>query len=153
MNKIIDKTQVNIPFAMLYESHLDMFLKHGLNPEIGLDCKALERFSVSDFKVIAARLHEGGLTITVHAPFLDLSPGSPDPAIRALTRNRFEQVLELVPLLRPRSVVCHAAYDWKRYAYLREQWVENSLDTWSWLGRRVKDEGAQLMLENVYERV
>jgi len=152
MNELIRKTQVNIPFTMLYESHLEMFLKHGLNPEIGLDCTALERFSISDFETIAARLHERGLTITLHAPFLDLSPGSPDPAVWALTRSRFEQVLRVVPLFKPRSVVCHAAYDWKRYSYLRELWLENSINTWSWLGQRIRDEGAVLMLENVYER-
>ncbi|MFH1990849.1 MAG: sugar phosphate isomerase/epimerase family protein [Pseudomonadota bacterium] len=152
MNRLIAKTQVNVPFSMLYETHLDRFLKNGLNPEIGLDCNALERFSLSDFRAVAVRLQQGGLAITLHAPFMDLSPGSPDPAIRALTRRRFEQVLELVPLFKPKSVVCHAAYDWKRYSHLKDQWFKNSLETWSWLGKRIQGEGGVLMLENVYER-
>lgn len=152
MHRLIAKTQVNVPFTMLYETHLDLFLKNGLNPEIGLDCNSLERFRISDFSAIAARLQQRGLTITLHAPFMDLSPGSPDPAIRALTRRRFEQVLELVPLFRPKSVVCHAAYDWKRYSHLKDQWVKNSLEIWSWFSKRIGDQGGVLMLENVYER-
>lgn len=151
MSKLIEITQVNIPFTMLYESYLDMFLTNGLNPEIGLDCTALENFSFSQFSDIADRLHQRGLSITLHAPFIDLSPGSPDPAVRALTRRRFEQMLELIPLFKPKTVVCHAAYDWKRYGAFRDQWIENSLQTWLWLSKRVRDEGAVLMLENVYE--
>lgn len=151
MSKLIEITQVNIPFTMLYESYLDMFLTNGLNPEIGLDCTALENFSFSQFSNIADRLHQRGLSITLHAPFIDLSPGSPDPAVRALTRHRFEQVLKLMPLFKPKTVVCHAAYDSKRYRVFRDQWIENSLQTWFWLSKRVRDEGGVLMLENVYE--
>ena len=151
MHRLIAKIQVNIPFNMLYDSHLDLFIKNGLNPEIGLDCNALERFSLVDFADIAARLHERNLTVTLHAPFMDLSPGSPDPAVRDLTCRRFEQMLELVPLFRPRTVVCHAGYDWQRYYQLRDVWLENSLKTWSWLSARIGEAGGQLMLENVYE--
>jgi len=151
MRRLIEKIQVNIPFNMLYDSHLDLFIKNGLNPEIGLDCHTLERFSLADFADIAARLHERGLTITLHAPFLDLSPGSPDPAVRDLTCRRFEQMLTLVPVFKPKTVVCHAGYDWQRYSQLRDVWVENSLKTWSWLSARISDAGGQLMLENVYE--
>jgi sugar phosphate isomerase/epimerase len=151
MQHIIESIQVNIPFTMLYESYLDYFLKHRLNPEIGLDYVALERFSHADFKDIADRLLHNGLTITLHGPFLDLAPGSPDSAVRALTRRRFEQVLKLVPIFTPKSVVCHAAYDWKRYSYLRDQWVEHSLELWTWFGTHIRNEGGRLMLENVYE--
>jgi sugar phosphate isomerase/epimerase len=151
MKSLIDKIQINIPFAMLYESYLDRFIKHKLNPEIGLCCDALDNYSFSAFSYIAEQLHQRGLTITLHAPFIDLSPGSPDPAIRALTRQRFEQVLKLVPIFKPKTVVCHTGYDWKRYWPMRDSWIENSLKIWSWLGACIKNEGSQLLLENVYE--
>ena len=152
MRRLIEKVQVNIPFHMLYDSHLDLFLQNGLNPEIGLDGNTLERFALADFADIAARLQERNLTVTLHAPFLDLSPGSPDPAVRDLTCRRFEQMLRLVPLFKPQTVVCHAGYDWQRYSQLKDVWLENSLKTWSWLSARIRDAGAQLMLENVYEK-
>ena len=152
MVQILDKIQVNIPFTMLYESHLSQFLEYGLNPEIGFDAPALDRFAFSDFEGIAKQIHERGLSPTLHAPYLDLSPGSPDSAVRALTRHRFQQVCQLVPIFRPSTVVCHTGYDHKRYWGLKETWIQNSLELWSWLSESIGTEGAVLMLENVYEQ-
>ncbi len=148
---IIQKVQVNVPFTMLYESYLATFIEYGLNPEIGLDAAALDRFTVADFSRIADEIHKNSRTVTLHGPFIDLSAGSPDPAVRRLTRWRLEQLLDLVPLFRPQSVVCHAGYDAKRYGYFKDTWSENSLELWSWMADRVSAHGARLMLENVYE--
>ena len=41
---LLRQVQVNIPFAMLYDTYLDRFLGYELNPEIGIDAEALERF-------------------------------------------------------------------------------------------------------------
>jgi sugar phosphate isomerase/epimerase len=151
MQALLRQVQVNIPFTMLYDSYLDRFLGHELNPEIGIDATALERFDFSDFQRIAEKLHAHHLSITLHGPFIDLSVGSTDPAIKAVTRSRFEQLFKLVPVFKPRAVVCHAGYDWKRYGYFREEWIESSLDTWSWLAGSLVEQGSRLMLENVYE--
>ena len=151
MNSLIEKVQINIPFTMLEEGYIERFVQQRLNPEIGLDASALDRFSVSDFSRIAKRFHDAGLAITLHAPFVDLSPGSIDPQIRSVTRMRFQQILDLVKLFKPKAVVCHAGYDEKRYWYFRELWVENSVEMWSWLGQALRAEGVLLMLENVYE--
>lgn len=151
MTWLIKKVQVNIPFTMLHDSYLNRFIEYGLNPEIGFDAIALDRYSLSDITSIADQLHENGCTITLHAPYADLSPGSTDSRVRAVTRRRFEQMLRLLPLFRPKTIVCHAGYDEKRYWYNRAIWVENSLQIWSWLASRVRDEGSVLMLENVYE--
>ena len=149
---LLRQVQVNIPFKMLYETYLDRFLGYELNPEVGIDAGALERFDFSDFQRIAEKLQAHHLSITLHGPFIDLSAGSTDPAIKAVTRSRFEQLLKLVPVFRPRAVVCHAGYDWKRYGYAREEWIESSLDTWSWLAGSLVEQGSRLMLENVYEK-
>jgi len=151
IEQIIQKVQVNIPFTMLYESYLDTFIEYGLNPEIGLDAAALDRFTVADFSGIAQEIHKNSRSVTLHGPFIDLSAGSTDPAVRRLTRRRLEQLLDLVPLFKPQSVVCHAGYDAKRYGYFKDSWSENSLELWSWMAGRVAEHGARLMLENVYE--
>lgn len=151
MRWLIDKVHVSIPFTMLYESHMALFIHHRLNPEIGLDAMALDRFSMVEFTEIAEKLHSKGLKINFHGPFVDLSPGSSDPAIRELTRHRFEQVIRLVPLFRPLKVVCHASYDRKRYGYFRDTWLENSIEIWAWMGEALKRSGSRLVLENVYE--
>jgi len=151
MNDRIANVQVNIPFTMLRESYLKLFLQHRLNPEIGIDATALDGFSHAEFKRIAESIQEQGLTTTLHGPFIDLSAGSTDPAVRKLTRHRFKQLLKLVPLFQPKTVVCHAGYDRRRYGFFKETWTENSIDMWSWLATRLTEEGTQLMLENVYE--
>ena len=108
MQDLLRQVQVNIPFTMLYDTYLERFLEYDLNPEIGIDAEALERFDFSDFRRIAEKLHDHHLSITLHGPFIDLSAGSTDPAVKAVTRSRFKQLLKLAPAFRPRSVVCHA---------------------------------------------
>ena len=148
---ILDTLQVNAPFCHLMHGYQQPFLELGLNPEIGLDAIALEQFSRDDFKAIAAEHRNRGRIITLHGPFWDLSPGSPDEAIRAVTRRRFEQLLAHVHLFEPQTVVCHAGYDRKRYITMRGDWLKRSLDFWSWLADGLSTAGTRLMLENVYE--
>ena len=152
MSQILNDIHVNIPFTMLYESYLSRFIQYGLNPEIGFDALSLDCFAPADFKTVAEQIHEKGLSITMHAPFIDLSPGSPDPEVRALTRRRFQQFAELVPVFQPKAVVCHTGWDEKRYWGLRDSWIQYSLELWAWLEEKVAKEGAFLILENVYER-
>ena len=151
-SEIVKKVQVNIPFSMLGEGYLDRFLNAGLNPEIGFDAQTLDHLRKAEVAAVAERFHAQGATITCHGPFADLSPGSLDPKIREITRYRFEQLLALLPVLKPKTVVCHAGYDENRYWYNKSRWIEESLGLWAWLAQRIKNEGAVLMLENVYER-
>jgi len=55
---LIRFVQVNIPFRMLYDTYLNRFLEHELNPEIGIDARALERFSLSDFESITKEIFD-----------------------------------------------------------------------------------------------
>ena len=133
MHDIKRVIQVNVSFTRLWDGRIDHFTRNGLNPEIVFDARALERFSRDDFSAVAEALRKNALTVTFHAPFVDLSAGSSDPAVRDVTRRRFEELLALVPLFRPVTVVAHAGYDWKRYEYFRDEWLANSLEFWSWL--------------------
>jgi sugar phosphate isomerase/epimerase len=150
-NPITDKVQVNIPFTMLHETYMGAFLERRLNPEIGVDAAALESRSIGDFGEIAKALKGQGLSVTLHGPFMDLAAGSPDPAVRALTRSRLDPMVRLAGLFDAKAVICHAGYDRRRYGSLQEVWLEKSLEVWSWLGERVQEAGSRLMLENVYE--
>ncbi len=151
MSDLKRRVQVHTTFTALWNGEIEHFTRHALNPEIAIDAAALERFSGKDFARIADTLKRHDLTVTFHAPFVDLSAGSTDPAIRAVTRRRFEEILGLVPLFTPRTVVAHAGYDRQRYEYFRETWMEHSVEFWAWVAGRLNREGSQLMLENVYE--
>ena len=149
--RIKRQVYVNIPFSMLMDSYLDSFVQHGLNAEIGLDAEALDSISPDRFKAIHEKLVEADLRVTIHSPFIDLSAGSPDHAIREVTRRRFEQVMGVARILSPQVVVCHAGYDEKRYGFIREVWLRNSIDTWKWMAEGLAEEGITLTLENVHE--
>jgi sugar phosphate isomerase/epimerase len=151
MHDLKRRVQVCTTFTMLREGLLDHFTRHGLNPEIGIDAGALERCSPGEFADVADALHRHGLTVTLHAPFVDLSAGSTDPAIRDVTRRRFDELLRLVPVFRPRTVVAHAGYDWQRYEYFRKTWLDHSTRFWGDTAERLNRAGCRLMLENVYE--
>jgi len=151
-HQIIENIQVNIPFTMLVERQWqDLFFNSGVNPEIGLAAEALDNFSLSDFKGFADQFHHRNRSITLHGPFMDLSPGSPDPKVRELTIYRFKQLIDAVSVFKPETVVCHAGYEHVRYGFCKEQWLEYTVDTWKWLGRELFKRGTRLMLENVYE--
>jgi sugar phosphate isomerase/epimerase len=151
MLKVVENVQIHIPFTMLCESYLEHFIEKKFNPEIYFNSDALDKYLVDDFKGVADKLHQYGLKITLHAPFWDLSPGSPDPAVRDLTRRRFEQTIQLVSIFKPKTVVCHTGYDQKRYGFIKDLWVKNSVEIWTWLSEEIAAEGGYLMLENVYE--
>ncbi len=151
MTDLKRRVQVNVPFTMLWDTYLSYCTGNMLNPEIGIDAEALDRFSLEDFGSVAATLQSHALTVTFHAPFVGLCPGSTDPAVRAVAKRRFEEMLRLVPIFKPITVVAHAGYDWRRHEYFRQTWLENSLEHWSWLAAELAREGTGLMLENVYE--
>src|SRR5512137_228123 len=108
MSDLRSRVQVHTTFTALWDGEIEYFTRQVLHPEIAIDAAALERFSGEDFARVAQTLQRHDLTVTFHAPFVDLSAGSTDPAIRAVTRRRFEETLGLVPLFKPRAVVAHA---------------------------------------------
>ncbi len=143
---------IHVPFQLLRGTYLPLMIDRRFNPEISLTGEDLDSLSVAEFKPIADQLQQHRLKCRLHAPFIDLSPGSPDPAVWALTRQRFQQVIDLVHLFEPESVVCHANYEAQRYGFIGDVWLENSVKLWSWLAAELTDRDIRLMLENVYEQ-
>jgi sugar phosphate isomerase/epimerase len=150
MQDVLEKIQIHMPFHLLHSRFLPMVIKERINPEISFDSAALDRFSRKDFEEVAKRLLDAGLVITFHAPFMDLRPGAIDPKIRAVTIDRLKQVFDLIPSFRPLSVVCHPSFDQKYYVSTEDLWLENSIDTWSYLMNQM-GETTRIAFENVYE--
>lgn len=151
MSSLKSKVQVNIPCRMLMETHLDRFVEEGLNPEIGLDAGALDQYPPAAFNTAVAALKGAGLVVTLHAPFMDLAPGSPDPRARAVAAQRFEQVLAVAAVFEPQTVVFHTGYEARRHRHLQEVWWENSAEVFAGVASRLSRVGSRLMIENVYE--
>lgn len=152
MQEILKKIQVHVPFHLLRNTLLPMVIREGINPEIGFSHLDLDRFQWADFRETADRLADRGLSVTFHAPFMDLRPGAIDPRIRQATVDRLRKAFDLIPLFLPRAVVCHPSYDEKYYSSCEESWLENSLETWRCLLEYVRGTETVIALENVYER-
>lgn len=140
-----------MPFHLLHDNYLEMVLKEKINLELGFDCFTLDRYKKEDFLKVANILLDSGLTITMHAPFMDVRPGAIDPRIREASISRLDQFFEIVSCFKPKTVVCHASFDERYYVGCREVWVENSIETWTRFVRRARELDTIITLENVYE--
>lgn len=143
--------QIHVPFSYLMEGRLPLFVKEKFNPEISFSSFELDSFKKNDFGKVAGELIAAGLSITLHAPFMDLRPGAIDPGIRQASLGRFRQLAEIAPLFRPKSIVFHPSFDRRYYVSNERQWLENSLETWRGLLPDAEALDAIIALENVYE--
>ena len=151
MHDILKSIQVHVPFHFLHDTFLPKVIKEGINPEISFNHYALDHFKKDDYRRVADQLLGAGLTITFHAPFMDLRPGAIDPRVRQVTTERLNQAFDLVPLFRPRTVVCHASFDKRYYVSNEKRWLENSIETWKHFLTRAVEMNTVVALENVYE--
>lgn len=151
MHEILRDVQIHMPFHLLYSRFLPIVIRERINPEISFNHASLDRFSRRDFLEVAGRLLDEGLTVTFHAPFMDLRPGAIDPRIRQCTIDRLRQVFDLVPLYRSLSVVCHPSFDRRYYVSSEHLWLENSIDTWRQFLDQACEMNTMIALENVYE--
>jgi len=152
IEKVLKRIQIAIPYRLLCDKYMPLILERKVNPEIGIDGPVLDTYDKKHFKETASILKKEGLRITMHAPFLDIVPGSPDKKILAASRERIKEFLELIPIFEPPSVVFHTGYDRKRYLELEDKWLNTSLETWRWVIEELKSTKTLLMLENVYEK-
>ena len=150
--QLLDRVQVNAPYRQLVDKYLELFLRYGINPEIGFDALALETASQEAMAEMARLMKEQGRIITFHGPFMDLAPGGLDERVREVTARRLQQTMELVPVFRPQSVVFHTGYDERRYHAHRAEWLSGSLATWEPLVQQAEEMGVVIHLENVYEQ-
>ncbi len=86
------------------EEDLEFLMENGLQPEVYLPASALDDPDKSRLDPLI-RFRETGGDVSLHAPFMDLSPGGLDPRVLDVTRYRFSQVRKIVEVIQPRHVV------------------------------------------------
>lgn len=151
MQEILKKIQAHMPFRLLTTEHLHIVIEEGINPEISFNHFDLDNIKKSTAIETAKQLSDAGLTVTFHAPFMDLRPGATDPKIREITIDRLQQVFELVPYFHPLTIVCHPSFDEKYYVASKQLWLANSIETWGHFLKLAEEMGTTIALENVYE--
>ncbi|MFP4475809.1 MAG: sugar phosphate isomerase/epimerase family protein [Desulfatibacillaceae bacterium] len=153
LKRAYDRVHVSIPYRMLVADYLPRVLERGMHVELGMDSLSLDAFDSEHMRRTAEEFHARGRRLSIHAPFLDLSPGSLDDWVLDVTKRRYEQLLERVGLFRPVTVVLHTGWDRLRYAFFEELWFERAAGTVDWFARRLAEEcDAVLTVENVFER-
>lgn len=148
---ITSRCFINAPWYELKDRYLDLFLFHGIQPEIGLEGLCLYEESEDEFKRIAKVLKQNHLSCTLHAPFFDLAPGALDPEILRASRNKLRKASRLIQIFKPQSMVCHLGFEENKQGYKKEEWLRTAHETWQELNQTAAEQGCILMLENTYE--
>lgn len=141
---------VNVPYPLL-KARMGQLTEYRLNPEIYLSGHFLDTLSKEEFTESCAALKNGGHDITFHAPYLDMSPGTPDTKIRAVILERMNQVMDLAEIAEPKAIVVHGGYDKWRFDGNMDMWLKNSLEIWPTIVRRAGKIGTRLAMENVFD--
>ncbi len=148
---ITSRCFVNAPWYDLKDRYLDLFLHHGIQPEIGLEGLCLYEESEDEFKRVASILKAKQLSCTLHAPFFDLAPGALDPKILQASRNKLRKAARLIEIFQPKSMVCHLNFEENKQGYKMAEWLQAAHATWQELTGIARVQDCILMLENTYE--
>jgi sugar phosphate isomerase/epimerase len=140
----------HVPYWFL-QKDLQLVLERRVNPEVYISGEAYEGLNLEELATIAAAFREHGLKCTMHGPYVDLNPGSTERLVRKATLRRYHQTLDAAEILRPRVIVLHPGYDRWRYGENREQWLKNSVETFSEILERAERIGCILAVENIFE--
>jgi sugar phosphate isomerase/epimerase len=92
------------------------------------------------------------IPIGVHGAFMDMSPGSPDPAVAALTRERYRQGLQAAAALGAGYMVVHLNYlGLFKLDNYRQGWHQRQLAFWAAFAQEAAEAGVPILLENSWE--
>jgi sugar phosphate isomerase/epimerase len=147
---MIADLHVHVPYLLL-EENFSFLLYHRLQPEIAFKGPDLDRLDHAVLRRVGQKLAAGGLQVTVHAPFMDLNPGSVEPLVQEATSRRYRQALEAAASLGARLIVFHPGFDNWRYGEQRAGWIEGNQRFWPSLIRRSEETGCRMVLENIFE--
>lgn len=141
---------INVPYAMLLQ-RIDFALKNRIHPEIYFSAEDLDACREKDVKSLAETLQRNELEITLHGPFMDLSPGGVDRRVKEVTLDRFSKMIELARFFKPVTIVFHPGYEKWKFDGNVKLWLESSVQTWGPLVKEAEEMGFTLAIENVFE--
>ncbi|MBI4844028.1 MAG: sugar phosphate isomerase/epimerase [Nitrospirae bacterium] len=143
------RPHVHVPYDRIAE-YIKFIKDEELNLEIYFGSKQADELNRHDILKLKKML-DYSPEITVHAPFMDLSPGAVDSKVREVTVSRFMDILEHSKILEPKVVVFHSGYEKWKYDKRVDIWLEKSLETWLPINDMASDMGIKIALENIFE--
>jgi len=140
---------VHVPYQRIGE-YLSFIKEQRINLEIYFSAESIDSLAPDALALLTSNLDYHPV-LTMHAPFMDLSPGAVDSQIRAVTVTRFNQIFEIAHVLQPECIVFHSGYEKWKYAMRVDLWLKNSLKTWEHFAKRSADMGIKIAIENIFE--
>jgi sugar phosphate isomerase/epimerase len=141
---------INVPYEMLL-ARLDYAIKNRLLPEIYFDGNALDTARHEDVNRLAKTLSTHEIDVTLHGPYMDLSPGGIDAKVKEVTLKRIEKTMDFAALFGPKTVVFHPGFDRWHFEGYHDLWLKNSIAAWKPIARKAKEIGTIVAIENVFE--
>ncbi len=90
--------------------------------------------------------------VTLHGPFMDMAPGSPDPLINEICRSRYQHAIQIAAQLEAKLIVFHANFIASIHTQsYRQGWHRRNVDFWGDLAEFAQKEGVYLAMENMFE--
>lgn len=140
---------MNVPYRMVRDN-IRRIVALEVGTEIYFDNDIVEEVGLHEVKETARMLSDAGIISTVHAPFMDLSPGGADRMVRKTTKEKLMKSVEIGNLLNARGVVCHGGYNKWFFDSRQQLWLEASIDTWKDVLKEAGD-ALPVMVENIFE--
>ncbi|MCX7965393.1 MAG: sugar phosphate isomerase/epimerase [Syntrophorhabdaceae bacterium] len=143
------KVFINIPYRMV-SKNIKKIMELEVGVEIYTENNLLDDLSLNEVKELGKVLTECGVEATVHAPFMDLSPGGYDRAIKRISIEKIKKSVDVALNIHAKGVVCHPGYDKWRFDGNEQLWLENSIETWHEVLSHAGDH-MEVILENIFE--
>jgi sugar phosphate isomerase/epimerase len=89
--------------------------------------------------------------VTLHGPYMDLSPGGVDAKVKDVTLERIRKTMDLAALFKPKTIVFHPGYDRWRFEGYRDLWLRNSIEVWKPIAGKAQEIGTTIAIENVFD--
>jgi len=140
----------HVPFALAAD-HLEYMVERGVHPEIFFNAETLDALLPEQVESLAASFAARGIDCTIHAPFMDLNPGSDERLLRDATRLRFQQVCAAAAILRPKVMVFHPGYDRWRYGEKQSSWLGHAMESFVQVLEQTEQTGCTIAVENIFE--
>lgn len=140
---------IHVPYEKIGD-YIQFIKQNRLNLEIYFNSNALDSIDTDSILRLKDILNYNP-SLSFHAPFMDLSPGAIDSKVRNATIERFNHILDISEILRPKTVVFHSGYEKWKYALKIDLWLKKSIETWRPLNERAKNIGVKIAIENIFE--
>jgi len=140
---------IHVPYDRVSE-YLSFIQQKKINLELYFPSTGIDTVRSTDLIQLKKNL-DYAPSLSIHAPFMDLSPGGVDPKVRAVTIERFLLMFDIAEILDPKSIVFHSGYEKWRYALNVDVWLKQSLKTWPLFVRKAAERDIKIVIENVFE--